>query len=84
MRSHRRQWVEAAIEETEAENAVQLRNMIVSGELSISSRMVTKGNAIDFCEQYMTDEERRCIDCEIECMAGDEYHICPECNSMYP
>lgn len=84
MKSHRRIWVESALDNTDAENAVELRAMIRNGEIGLKgANMVTREEGIEFCEKYMADEERRCLDCEIECMAGDRFYICPNCNRKY-
>lgn len=84
MKNHRKAWVQNAIENTEAKNAVELRAMCRDGSLDLSGTMlITREEAIEFCEQYMADEERRCLDCEIECMVGDEFYLCPNCNRKY-
>lgn len=84
MRSHRKTWVESALNNTSADNALELRNLIRDGEIDVKGvRIVTKDEAIEFCEGYMADVEHRCLDCEIECMEGDEFYLCPECNRKY-
>lgn len=83
MRSHRESWVKAALDNTDADDAAEVRELIREGELQIRSPMVTEDDAIEFCEEYMADVESRCLDCEIMCFEGDEYLICPDCNRKY-
>lgn len=84
MRSHRQKWVEAALDKTGADNAIELLEGFKSGEFNTGSNMVTQGNAIDFCNEYIRDVSRLCESCKVERMEGDDAYICPNCKHTIP